>query len=147
MEKSPLPATHNVGNDTHHYRPASLQGQLEFHDSEVRGIALEADALTLAFSAAFVQVEGAGAGYVQSLEMASTGASVDGPLADGVGRLSHGKLWVGGVALPALPFPYTAPGPVHIELQFSNGTRLTITAASLVCRFTGDAKFVETFAC
>ena len=132
-----------------HHAPAeaNLQGQLEFHDSEVRSSTLTADALTVAFSAAFVQVDGAGAGYVQSLEMAFTGAGVDGPLADSVGRLSHGKLWVDGVALPALPFPYTAPAPVRMELQFSNGTRLTITATTLVCRFTGDAKFVESFAC
>ena len=124
-----------------------MQGQLEFHDSEVRGIAFDCDELTLAFSAAFVQVEGAGAGYVQSLVLACTWATIDGPLADGVGRLSHGKLWVDGVALPALPFPYTAPGPVRIELQFSNGSRLAITAATLECRFTGDPKFVESFAC
>ena len=124
-----------------------MQGQLEFHDSEVRSIALQADALTLAFSAAFVQTEGAGSGYVRSLEFACTGATVDGPLADGVGRLSNGKLWVDGVALPALPFPYTAPGPVRLELQFSNGTRLAIAAATLVCRFNGDAKFVASFAC
>ncbi|WP_295950843.1 hypothetical protein [Rhodoferax sp.] len=124
-----------------------MQGQLEFHDSEVRSIALHGDALTLAFSAAFVQADGAGAGYVQTLELGCTGACVDGPLADGVGRLSSGKLWVEGVALPALPFPYTAPGPVQVELQFSNGTRLAIRAATLECRFTGDPTFVESFAC
>lgn len=124
-----------------------MQGELEFHDSEVRRIALDGDTLTLAFSAAFVQAEGAGAGYVQSLVLACTGASVDGPLANGIGRLSHGKLWVDGVALPALPFPYTAPGPVRLALQFSNGTRLAITATTLECRFTGDPKFVESFAC
>lgn len=124
-----------------------MQGQLEFHDSEVRSIALQVDVLTLAFSAAFVHADGAGLGYVQSLELACTGATVDGPLADSVGRLTHGTLWVDGVARSTLPFPYTAPGPVRVELQFSNGTRLAITAASLACRFTGDPKFVESFAC
>ncbi|BDT67036.1 hypothetical protein os1_12030 [Comamonadaceae bacterium OS-1] len=124
-----------------------MQGQLEFHDSEVRSIALQTDTLTLAFSAAFVQAEGIGAGYVQSLEITCTRATVVGPLADGVGRLSNGKLWVCGRVLPALPFPYAAPGPVRIELQFSNGTRLAISAATLECRFKGDPKFVESFAC
>ncbi|WP_367849665.1 hypothetical protein [Rhodoferax sp. WC2427] len=124
-----------------------MQGQLAFHDSEVRSVVLRADALTLAFSAAFVQADGAGAGYVQSLEIACTGATVDGPLADSVGRLSHGKLWVCGRVLPALPFPYAAPGPVRIELQFANGTRLVVSAATLACRFKGDPKFVESFAC
>ncbi len=124
-----------------------MQGHLEFHDSEVRSIALQNDALTLAFSAAFVQADGAGVGYVQSLELACTGARVDGPLADGVGRLSHGRLWVSGRLLPALPFPYAAPGPVRLELQFSNGTRLVLSAATLECQFRGDPKFVESFAC
>ena len=124
-----------------------MQGQLEFHDSEVRSMTLHHGTLTLTFSAAFVQADGAGAGYVQSLEIACTGAIVEGPLADGVGRLSHGTLWLDGVPLPALPFPYTAPGPVRLELQFSNGTRLVMGAVTLECRFTGDPKFVESFAC
>lgn len=124
-----------------------MQGQLEFHDSEVRSTTLQDDTLTLAFSAAFVQAEGAGAGYAQTLEIACTGATVDGPLADAVGRLSHGKVWVCGRVLPALPFPYAAPGPVRLELQFSNGTRLVVSAATLVCRFRGDPHFVESFAC
>lgn len=34
-----------------------MQGQLEFHDSEVRSTTLQTDTLTLAFSAAFVQAE------------------------------------------------------------------------------------------
>lgn len=137
----------NTASGASVYPLASLQGQLEFHDSEVRSIALHNGALTLAFSAAFVQADGAGAGYVQSLEIAGTGAAVDGPLPDGVGRLSQGTLWVGGVALPALTFPCTSHGPVRLELQFSNGTRLVITAATLECGFTGDPKFVESFAC
>ena len=149
MKTSPPLAPHGAddGHNIPSIRQAGLQGQVEFHDSEVGRITLDDGALTLAFSAAFVLAEGAGAGYVQSLVITGTQATVDGPLADGVGRLSQGTLWVDGVALPALPFPYTAPGTVRMELQFSNGIRLTLTAASLVCRFTGDARFVESFAC
>nr|WP_315203021.1 hypothetical protein [uncultured Albidiferax sp.] len=124
-----------------------MQGQLDFHDSEVGRITLQADVLTLAFSAALVQARSAETGYVQTLEIACTGATVDGALADAVGRLSHGKLWVCGRVLPALPFPYAAPGPVRLELQFSNGTRLVVSAATLECRFRGDPHFVESFAC
>ncbi len=124
-----------------------MQGQLEFHDSEVHRIDMREGALTIAFSAAWVQAEGVGAGYVQSLVMAFTGATVDGPLADGVGRLSQGKLWVDGLSLPALPFPYTASATVRVALQFSNGVRLEIAANGLVCQFTGDPKFIESFAC
>lgn len=124
-----------------------MQGQLDFHDSEVGRITLQADVLTLAFSAALVQARSAETGYVQTLEITCTGATVDGPLADGMGRLSYGKLWVCGRVLPALPFPYAAPGPVRLELQFSNGTRLVFSAATLECRFRGDPHFVESFAC
>jgi hypothetical protein len=124
-----------------------MQGQLEFHDSEVRSIDMQADALTIVFSAAYVRTPAAGAGYVQSLVMAFTGASLDGPRADGIGRLSHGMLWVDGVAQTALPFPYTTAGPVRVELRFSNGTHLNILATSLVCRLTGDPQFIESFAC
>lgn len=123
----------------------AMQGQLEFHDSEVRSSTLLAGTLTIAFSAACVQAENAG--YVQSLVLELTEAAVDGPLTGGIGRLLHGTLWVDGVALPAVRFPYTVSGRVRMELQFANGIHLAISATSLVCRLTGDPRFVESFAC
>jgi hypothetical protein len=122
-----------------------MQGQLEFHDSEVRSTTLLAGTLTVAFSAACVHADNAG--YVQSLVLELTEAAVDGPLTDGIGRLLHGTLWVDGVALPAVRFPYTVSGRVRMELQFANGIHLAISAASLVCRLTGDPHFIESFAC
>lgn len=124
-----------------------MQGQLEFHDSEVHRIELQAGDCRIAFSAASVQAQGLGAGYVQSLELRCPGAWVDGPLADGLGRLVQGQVWVQGQALARLPFPYTAPGPVRLLLQFANGVRLDIRADGLLCQFSGEPGFVESFAC
>ncbi|WP_394787224.1 hypothetical protein [Rhodoferax sp.] len=119
----------------------------EFHDSEVRRIAAQDGALQILFAAAFVRVGTASSGYAQSLEMQFLDARWDGILADCIGRLSDGRLLAGASAQSSIPLPYASAGPVQVELQFSNGARLQIRAASLLCRFTGDPQFVESFAC
>ena len=128
------------------FHPA-MQAKLEFHDSEVRSIDTHADTLRLAFSAAYVHLDSVRAGYVQSLEMQFRGAAWDGPVADCVGRLSAGRLLLDGSAQSSIPLPYSSSGTLRVELQFSNGAHLHISAAALVCRFTGDPTFVESFAC
>lgn len=124
-----------------------MQANLEFHDSEVRSIRALVDTLRIAFSAAWVRVAPDQAGYAQSLQIQCLGARWDGPLADCMGRLSSGRLLDGDSVLSSLALPYASIGAVRLELQFSNGTQLQIHAQSLLCSFTGDPKFVESFAC
>ncbi len=120
---------------------------LEFHDSEVRSVKSNADSLTVTFSAAHVLRADAVAGYVQSLELKLSSATWIGPVAECVGRLSAGKVVTNGVARSSLELPYTSTGSVTAELQFSNGSLLTITATTLECRLTDEPKFVEAFRC
>lgn len=124
-----------------------MHASLEFHDSEVRSTAAQADTLQIAFSAAWVRLAPDQAGYAQSLHIQCLGARWDGSLADCMGRLSGGRLLDGDSVLSSLALPYASTGPVRLELQFSNGTQLQIHAESLVCGFSGDPKFVESFAC
>jgi len=124
-----------------------MHASLEFHDSEVRSTDAQADTLRIIFSAAFVRVAPDQVGYAQSVEIQCLGAHWNARLADCMGRLSGGRLLVGDSVLSSLALPYASTGPVRLELQFSNGAQLQVHAQSLVCGFTGDPKFVESFAC
>ncbi len=130
-----------------------MNATLEFHDSEVCNVELNANSLTVVFSAAHVhrpdgQSGGdAIAGYVQSLEMKFSDATWIGPVAECMGRLSAGKVVANGVARSRLELPSAFTGNVSAELQFSNGSQLSITATALECHLTGEAKFVEAFRC
>ena len=126
---------------------------LEYHDSEVRRVESTADSLTVFFSAAYVHRStgrpaiDAGSGYAQSVEMLFSGAAWRGPLPECVGRLAAGQVVANGVARSLIDLPHASTGPVAAEFQFANGALLSVTASALVCRFIGEPRFIESFAC
>lgn len=126
---------------------------LEFHDSEVSTIQPKDGDLSILFSAAYVhRSEGApgvdaGSGYTQALEIVLQRASWSGDLSACLGRLSGGCLCSGGQRLPLVPLPFQSDSPVSIELVFQNGESLASTAESVVVRFKGEPRFVESFKC
>lgn len=126
---------------------------LEFHDSEVRSVELREGSLIVMFSAAYVHRStgrpgvDSGSGYVQSVEMEFLGAAWEGSIAECVGRLSSGKVISGGIARSLIELPFASGGPVSAELQFANGSLLSVKAQKLVCRVAGEANFVEVFRC
>lgn len=133
--------------------------QFSFQDSEVRSVTARAQTLNIVFSAAFVRLPDASIGYAQPLRMDLLDASWNGPLegslgersaeplAECVGRLSGGRLWVGGVLQTDLYLPYSSNAPVRLELRFSNGVQLQASAQSLVCQIGDNPQFAESFAC
>ena len=126
---------------------------LEFHDSKVRRVEPNADALTVSFAAAHVHRStgrpaiDAGSGYAQSVDMVFSGAVWRGPVPECVGRLAAGQVVAHGVARSLIDLPYVSTGPVAAEFQFANGALLSVTASALVCRFIGEPRFIESFAC
>lgn len=130
-----------------------INAGLEFHDSEVWGVESHANSLTVVFSAAYVHRSSgrpgldAGSGYAQSVEMEFSDATWVGSLPECVGRLSDGQVVSNGVAKSVIELPYSSCGPVSAELQFTNGSLLSVSASALVCRFTGEPRFIESFSC
>jgi hypothetical protein len=126
---------------------------LEFHDSKVRGAQKAEADLLLTFSAAYIHRSNgrpgvdAGAGYAAELLIVFREAEWAGDLAACQGKLSEGELVVGGERLSMVPLPYAASGGVSAELQFANGSALSIRASSVECLPTGDERFVESYAC
>jgi hypothetical protein len=126
---------------------------LRFHDSEVRTVQATGNRLSVQFSAASVRQSngqsGAPAteGHVPNLELLLTRATWSGLLNDGVGRLSAGGLAVDGVPVAPVPLPWARSGKVTLELNFANGTALSVAAGSVEFRFSGEPRFFESHAC
>ena len=123
---------------------------LQFHDSEVRQAQTAGADLSVAFSAASVRSsdrQNGIDGYVLNLEMLLTQATWTGARADGVGRLSTGALSIDGVPLSPVPLPLARAGKVALTLTFANGTLLSIAARSVLIRFSGEPRWVESYAC
>ena len=130
-----------------------MNGGMELNDYGVRSVEEYTNSLTVAFSAAYEDRSSgrpgfdAGSGYAQSVEMEFSGATWVGPLPECVGRLSDGQVVSNGVARSLIELPYSSSGSVSAEFQFTNGSLLSVSASALVCRFTGEPRFIESFSC
>ncbi|RZI79427.1 MAG: hypothetical protein EOP38_25425 [Rubrivivax sp.] len=130
---------------------------LQFHDSEVLRVESNEGVLRVVFAAAFVhRTTGLDsekypqAGYVHALEMVFAKATWTGsPLSDCLGRLSAGHVMehADKARRSCIDLPFASRGPVSAELQFANGSLLSIAAEALVCQFTGEPRFSEPLSC
>ena len=139
--------------------PSAPTFLLHWSGSEIAGITVDGDLLTLRFSAAFGHRAGGGpdgtdgpAGYLRPVEMVFDGASWRGDdPAVCLGGLAQGSLLVDGVPPSAgrwvLPLPLAQCGEVVCEFRLISGTALRIEAKSVVARSGDGARFQESFAC
>jgi hypothetical protein len=124
---------------------ASAPFELSLADSEVAGIAVDAQAAIVSFSAAAVR-RGGEAGFVRSLQLRLEAPSeVQG--SNGIGRIREGRLWIAGAPLSAPRLPLQAAGPARIELVFHNGVVFAAAAAWAALHFDADPGFVLSYAC
>jgi hypothetical protein len=119
--------------------------RLSLADSEVSAIAVDADGVSVAFSAAAVR-RGDDAGYARSLRLRLRAVSRLAGV-DGLGRIREGRLWVAGRVVAAPDAPSDPAGPARIELVFQNGVVFEAEAASVAFHFDADPGFVLSYAC
>lgn len=127
--------------------PHKHSPQFSFQDSEVHSVTAQAHTLTLTFAAASVQLPDGRQGYLSALPITLQGAHWQSPLADCIGRLRDGSLWTGGTRQTTLPLPCNATGLLRLELQFANGTQLTVQAHAIDSPWPGEEHFHESLAC
>jgi hypothetical protein len=127
--------------------------EMEFQDSEVSDVRVDAGVVVVKFSAAAARRIGADAGaettpgYAQGIELVCTGARV---LRDDdacIGKLSGGHLLVGVKQMRLLPLPCAIGAPALLELRFSNGAQFCVEADHWSLRPNGDLMFVESYRC
>ena len=125
---------------------------IEFHDSEVLLAKGASDVFRIVFSSAYVHRSvgqpgiDAGVGYTQQAELTFTLATWSKSSLPFTGRLSDGFLILGGKKHSLIPLPLLVSGKIEAELVFVSGAVLFISASSVSCKFTSEARFVENYA-
>lgn len=133
--------------------PSAPAFLLHWSGSEIAGLTVDGQTLTLRFSAAFGHQPGDGvAGYLRPVELVFQGAAWQGDEpALCRGGVVQGRLQVNGApvgaSVHALPVPGAATGAVACEFRLISGTALRIEAASVIARSGEGAQFHESFAC
>ena len=127
--------------------------RLVFHDSEVSSIDTTTNTVVIRFSAAVVHgrpgLSGADAttGYLQSVALVCLGVASMQADAGCIGRLSSGMLTTNGQRMNAVPMPYCTSSASKLELDFTNGSRVTLNASGLHLKLSDDSRFIESLAC
>lgn len=126
---------------------------LLFADGEVSAVIPTEEGIRIRFSAAHVlQIDVAGEsrpleGFARGVVIWLAGATWSEPPGDLIGRVSHGRVRVGGRWLTALPLPCSLAGPVTFELTLGNQSHFTVSAGDLECRFEDEPNVSESMAC
>jgi hypothetical protein len=120
---------------------------LEFHDSEVRDVVADSDAVRIRFSAASVRSPEGKRGWLPSVVLSLAQATLVGDFTQAFGKLADGAVHQDGRNAPRLALPGALAGAVELTLTFANGTLLTVQAPALVLTVTDDARFAEDLSC
>jgi hypothetical protein len=123
-------------------------------DSEVANVRHGGDRVSVHFSAASARTLAAHAGSPPSvwgyalgvvLELDQTHVQHCDPHA--MGRVAEGRLRTASQSLALLPLPGEALGEVALLLRFANGGILDVQARFWRCRFQGEPRWRESYAC
>jgi hypothetical protein len=126
---------------------AAMSFALEFHDSEVRDVVADGAAVRLRFSAASVRGAARERGWLQSVTLTMTPASLSGDTAHAFGKITEGTLHQGGAPVARLEIPATLAGELELALRFANGTLLTLRGQSLTLAVAEGARPAEDLSC
>ena len=120
---------------------------LEFHDSEVRDVVTDGAEVRVRFAAASARDANGERGWLTSVTLALSDATLPGDTAHAFGKLVEGHLRRDGrdIGCPAIPLALS--GQIELTLRFANGTQLTARGRSLVLSVADDARFAEDLSC
>ena len=120
---------------------------LEFPDSEVRDVTLDGGACIVRFAAASVRDSSDERGWLASVTLALSAATLDGDPAPAFGKLAEGRLRQDGRDIARPTLPGTLAGPIELALRFANGTQLVARGGSLALNVGEDARFAPDLSC
>ncbi len=120
---------------------------LEFHDSEVRDVVADGDAVRIRFSAASVRGADRERGWLPSVVLTLAPATLAGDTAHAVGKIGDGGVRQDGRTLSRLALPGTLAGELELTLRFANGTPLTVRGRALTLSVADDARFAQDLSC
>ena len=119
----------------------------EFHDSEVRDVVVDGDAVHVRFAAASVRDDQGRRGWLPSVRLTLTDATLQGDARHAFGKLVEGRLDLDGQPVKPLALPATLAGDLDLALRFANGTALALRGRNLAASVADDARFAEDLSC
>jgi hypothetical protein len=120
---------------------------LEFHDSEVRDVVTDGDAVHVRFAAASVRDEQGRRGWLASVQLTLTEATLSGDARHAFGKVVEGRLDRDGQPVEPLALPATLGGDLALALRLANGTALALRGRTLAATVADDARFAEDLSC
>lgn len=125
---------------------------LHFADSEVAFVAPTGDGVRIRLSAAYVLREEGGVGkptegFARGVELLLAGAGLSGAVGELMGRISQGRVRIGGRWFSQMALPSSSSGTVTLELTFANHAELVLSASRIECRYESEPNFSESLLC
>ena len=126
----------------------------QLSDSEVTEVRHQEKRVTLYFSAVTARVLGEQPGdvptewgYAQGVILDLHQVQVQHSDDFVAGRIAEGRFFQEGEPLRYIPLPAVRMQANRLELRFANGAVLQLTAQAWQCRFGGEPRFRESYAC
>jgi len=128
------------------WRIVRMTFTIEFADSELRDVVAEGAAVRLRFAAAAVRDEAGERGWLASVQVEMSGASLHGDTAQAFGRVAEGALRCDGTAV-RLSVPGHLSGDIDLALRLAHGTQLVVRGSALVASVAEGARFAPDLSC
>lgn len=119
---------------------------LELADSELRDVAAEGAAVRLRFAAAAVRDDAGERGWLASVQVELTDASLHGNASHAFGRIAQGAVRLDGGAT-RLRVPGALSGELELALALANGTQLVVRGRALAASVAEGARFAPDLSC
>jgi hypothetical protein len=120
---------------------------LEFHDSEVRDVVADGATVRLRFSAAAVRDEAGERGWLTSVQLEFSAATLHGDPTHAFGRIAQGRLRHDDRGAARLAVPGVLAGDVELALRLANGTKVVMCGNTLVASVDDVARFTPDLSC
>ena len=120
---------------------------LEFHDSEVRDVVAGGGEVCIRFAAASARNSNGERGWLPSVTLALSDATLAGDTAHAFGKLAEGRLRHEGRDIGRPAIPLALAGEIELTLRFANGTQLTAHSRSLALSAVDSARFADDLSC
>ena len=120
---------------------------LEFADSELRDIVREGALVRLRLAAAAVRDEAGERGWLTSVTLEMTAATLHGDTTHAFGKISGAGLRQDTRGLRSLDVPGRLTGDVELALRLANGTRFVTRGYALEATVADDARFAQDLSC
>ena len=120
---------------------------LEFRDSELRDVVREGTLVRLRLAASAVRNEAGERGWLASVTLEMTAATLHGDVSHAFGKIARASLRQDTRGLRSLDVPGRLTGDVELALHLANGTQFVVRGHTLASSVADDARFTEDLSC